>query len=338
MSSVPDLAPATSAPRHKSNKIGRWLWLLAKVAVAAAAFAYILLRQPWPDLRDALASLSVGAIAGVIVLMSFTVMLGTIRWRFLMSAYGAETRPPFLRMLRVYFVGQFYNTYVPGGVGGDVLRGVVTRGSFADGGATAAVAIVFVERALGLLGVLTISALAAPLDTHGRLGSKFLPYCAVGVLAVAGLVIAIAQARRVAHYVPRRIATILRSLPVLRRFGPFFVGVVLSVLNQIMVSFCGHILVSSVYPAAELGSSFLAMPLAAGASFFPLSIAGAGPRDAVLVTIYEALGVPRAAAVATALGFLVSTLVVSGFGGILQLLAPLSETKVDASGPAKHTP
>jgi len=324
-------APKPSAKHQTSSKLRSWLWLLAKLLVSGAAFAYILLRQPWPELRAALAGLSLAAIAMAVVLMALTITLGTVRWRFLMSAYGAETRPPFLRMLRVYFVGQFYNTYVPGGVGGDVLRGVVTRGSFAKGGATAAVAIVFVERALGLLGVLGIAAMAAPLDAQGALGRAFLPYCAAGALAVIGMVVAIAHARRVAHYVPARIATILRSLPVLERRGPFVMGIVMSLANQLVVALTGHVLLSSIYPPARLASSLLAMPLAAAASFFPLSIAGAGPRDAVLVALYEALGVPRAAGVATALGFLVSVLLVSGLGGILQLWAPLSETKKDAT-------
>jgi uncharacterized membrane protein YbhN (UPF0104 family) len=303
------------------------LALVAGQAGRGAAFSYILLRQSWSELRAALSGLSALTLAMAMLLMVFTLVLGTLRWRLLMSAYGATQRPPFARMLRVYFVGQFYNTYVPGGVGGDVLRGVVTRSSFPDGGATAAVAIVFVERALGLLGIAMVAALAAPFDTQGRLGRAFLPYCALGVLAVVGLVVAIAHAHRVAHFTPARVATILRSLPTLQRLGPFFAAIVLSILNQMTVATCGHVLVSSVYAPATLGISFLAMPLAAGAGFFPLSIAGAGPRDAVLVALYEALGVPRAAGVAAALGFLFSILIVAGLGGILQLLAPLSEAQ-----------
>lgn len=63
---------------------------------------------------------------------------------------------------------------------------------------------------------------------------------------------------------------------------------------------------------------------AGGGAFFPLSVAGAGPRDLVLVALYETLGIPRAAAVATALALLLVTLLVSGLGGVLQLVAPLS--------------
>jgi hypothetical protein len=73
----------------------------------------------------------------------------------------------------------------------------------------------------------------------------------------------------------------------------------------------------------------LVVPLAAAAAFFPLSVAGAGPRDAVLVTLYGLAGVPKPAAVATALALLFITLVVGASGGILQLYAPLTLEKRD---------
>jgi hypothetical protein len=44
----------------------------------------------------------------------------------------------------------------------------------------------------------------------------------------------------------------------------------------------------------------------------------------VLVALYTALGVPRAAGVAVALAMLATTLLVAGMGGLLQFLAPLS--------------
>jgi uncharacterized membrane protein YbhN (UPF0104 family) len=319
----PVLREATHAKpaRHASR---RWLWLLAKLLVVAGAFTYILTRQSWPELVDALSRIEPVSIALASLLQVACILIATVRWRCLLRAYGARTTPAFGTALRVYFVGQFYNTYLPGAVGGDVLRGVLTRSSFAgEGGATASVAIVFVERGLGLLGVLAVSALAAPFAASDELQRLILPYSLLGSLGVAAVITAITLGQRLARYAPLRIATILRSLPELQRVPPFVAACLLSVGTQTLVAFCAHVLLLNVYPQADVRQSLMAMPLAAGAAFFPLSYAGAGPRDFVLMNIYKLLGIPSAAGTATALSLLLVTLLVAGLGGVLQLLAPL---------------
>lgn len=310
----------SAAPTHPAR---RWLILIAKVAVAAGALAFILTRQPWSALQDAFSRLSLGALASFVAIVCGTLFMGAYRWRLLMSSYGADHLPPFSAMVRVYFVGTFYNTFIPGAVGGDVMRGVLTRESFRDGGATSAVAIVFVERALGMLAVVGIAAAATPLNRHAQIGRTLLPWFALAAVGVVTLVILIAQGRRFAAYAPLRLATVLRSLPVLERVAPFLAAVLISLLIQVVVALGAHLLIASVHPATPLTYSLLAIPIAAGAAFLPLGIAGAGPRDVTMIWLYQALGVPLAAATAAAFGFLLTILTVAAVGGVLQLVAPL---------------
>jgi uncharacterized membrane protein YbhN (UPF0104 family) len=331
----PSIAPAMPAPGRMLRKR---LWLVAKLLVVAGAFTFILARQSWPELAAALGRIAPLSLAAAALVQAAVIVVATWRWRSVMRAYGASSLPSFSSMLRVYFVGQFYNTYLPGAVGGDVLRGVLVRRSFADGGATAGVAIVFVERAIGLLGVLGVSALAAPFGADLELRRTVLPYCVLGMAGVAGVVTASALGRRLARYAPLRIAAILRNLPELERVSPFVLACLLSLVAQAMLAFCAHLLVSSVYPDAELLDSLIAMPLAGAAAFFPLSVAGAGPRDLVLVALYETLGIPRAAGAATALAMLLVTLLVAGVGGILQLVAPLAPPESVPPSPGARVP
>lgn len=321
-----------SAPhaQRPASKTRHRLFLLAKVAVAAAAFTYVLTRQSWAELAAALARLTPGAIALALLLNFLCQSTATFRWYALLRAYGAVHLPPVMSLMRVYFVGQFYNTYLPGAVGGDVLRGIATRGSFEQGGATTGVAVVFVERVVGLIGLLIAVALSVPLEVKGHVAHDFLPYLAVGLLGAAALIVGIAQAPRLAHYVPRGIGNIMRGLPVLTNYGQFAIACLISLVIQVFLVSCGHVLVSAIYPEARFADSMLVVPLAAAAAFFPLSVAGAGPRDAVLVTLYALVGVPRPAAVATALMLLFATLLIGGIGGLLQLYAPLTLEKRDA--------
>ncbi len=317
-----------AAPHDRSSttakKVRHWLFLLAKVLVAAGAFAYVFTRQSWAELTAALGGITPGALALATSLLFLCVAAATFRWQAVLRAYGAVRLPPVLGLMRVYFVGQFYNTYLPGAVGGDFVRGVATRNAFREGGATTSVAVVFVERAVGVLGLMATAALAVPFEAGGHVARDFLPYLALGLLAVLALIAGIAQAPRLVHYMPKAIANVLRGLPVLERYDLFALACLISVAIQLGVVCCGHILVSSIYPEARFSDSLLAMPLAAAAAFFPLSVAGAGPRDAVMVSLYALVGVPRPAAAATALVLLFITLLVGGSGGLLQLLAPLT--------------
>jgi hypothetical protein len=64
-------------------------------------------------------------------------------------------------------------------------------------------------------------------------------------------------------------------------------------------------------------------PLGALAAYFPLTIAGAGTRDAALVLLFARIGVARSDALATSLFLLVCNLALSAFGGLLQSREPL---------------
>jgi uncharacterized membrane protein YbhN (UPF0104 family) len=323
-----------------------YLLLAAKLGVAALAFAFILSRQSWAELRAVVLQLSLGTLATAVCIHASGLVVGTVRWRALMRAYGAPPRASFAAMLRTYSVGDFYNTYVPGAVGGDILRGVITRGAFREGGAAGALAVVLIERCLGLAAVLTMTALAALYALLGREGARLdalpvrldqresalaalvLPYCVVGALAVLALVLAITHSRSFSPFVPRALRPWLESLPRLASVPSFLLGCLLSLLTQSIAVFCGHVLLSSVSPDVTLADSFLALPMATAAGFLPLSVAGIGPRDVALVTLYELLGVARVHATAAAIGYSAVTLFVAGFGGLVQLFAPLDAEQV----------
>ncbi len=307
--------------RNERNK--RRLWLALKICVTFGAFAFLLTRQPLDELLSAVRELSIGAVLVAFGLQLVGLAVGALRWAILMRAYGVVQLPNILQLARVYLIGLFYNTYVPGGIGGDVLRGVVTRRAFGEEGATSALAVVFVERALGLAGVLILSSAAASIHARGRF-DNVLPISVLGLVAVGAFIVALALGRKFAHLAPHFAQRILSALPRLVSYPPFLVAVVMSVLTQSVIALIGHVLLVSIYPQAHPLDSFVAMPLAAAAGYFPATIAGIGPRDIALVELYAAFGIPRAASQATAFAFLFSTLAAAALGGLLQLLSPVS--------------
>ena len=130
-----------SAGGEKRRRYLRW----GRIVVTVAAVAYLASRVEPRDVMNAFQRLSLGAALTAISVVLFGLTCGMVRWRFLLQAYGAIDVPPWPRVAHLYLVGHFYNTYAPGGVGGDVIRGVASRKAFGDldwASATSGVAVV----------------------------------------------------------------------------------------------------------------------------------------------------------------------------------------------------
>lgn len=297
----------------------RWGWVLRWLGTAAG-IAYIATLINIDEVTDAFGKLSLGAILAAVALVGLNVVVGAERWRAALAAYGALTRPGLARATQLYFISFFYNNYLPGAVAGDVARGIVTREVFGERGATAGLAVVLVERALGLCGVfllLAIGLVAAggSLDT----GSLWL-LSGLGIAGSFALVLALPFARRLAPFLPGRLRGLAERVPELSSVGAFAYAAVLSILTQVLVALAGWVLLHSIDPRVGLGASLLIVPLAAATTFLPITVGGAGAREAVYITLGASLfQMPEADALAASLALWLAHLINGAIGGVVQV-------------------
>lgn len=222
-----------AAPRRTAWQ--RWGWLV-RWGGTALGIAYVVHVVDGASLKSALLHARLVSMLAALAVVALGLGLGAARWRALMRAYGARTQPPLGEAVRLYFIAIFYNTYLPGGVAGDLLRGVVTRKSFgveptgsngSDGsassgggassvggassgggassamaeaeGATAAIAVVMIERALGLLGVVTLVAIGlASVGPQVTDTGTLWMWSAIGAGGALGAVLMLPLGRRLA--------------------------------------------------------------------------------------------------------------------------------------------
>ena len=119
--------------RHRTGGEKRRRYLKwGRIGVTIAAVGYLASRVDPADVVAAFRRLSWSAALFAVTVVLFGLCCGMVRWRFLLRAYGAIDLPSWPRVAHLYFVGHFYNTYAPGGVGGDVIRGVAGRKAFGD--------------------------------------------------------------------------------------------------------------------------------------------------------------------------------------------------------------
>jgi uncharacterized membrane protein YbhN (UPF0104 family) len=297
----------------------RWGWLI-RWGGTAAGIAYIIHVVDFTKASAAFSRISIAAILLAVALVALNVVAGAARWRALLVAYGANRRPSLARASVLYFISFFYNNYLPGAVAGDVLRGVVTRDVFGERGATAGLAVVLVERALGLFGVFLLLAIGLVAAGGGLETHSLWIWSVLGISGSLVLVLALPFARRLAPYLPGKLRTIAERVPALTSTVAFVIAIVYSVLTQALVALAGYVLLHAVDPAVGLGASLLIVPLAAATTFLPITVGGAGAREAVYIALGASLfHMPEADAVAASLALWLAHLVVGAFGGVLQL-------------------
>ncbi len=297
----------------------RWLGIALRVLGTVAGFAWIAWQVDLDAATAALARIPIITFVLAAVLVAANVVAGALRWRVLLRAYGATAIPGLRRLVYLYFVAFFYNNYLPGAVAGDVGRGVVTREAFADEGATGALAVVLVERALGLFALFALLALGLALAGDAIDTRSLWIWTAIGVAGSCVLVIAIPLARRLAPHLPGPLARIANRLPALRDGRAFVAAIGLSIVTQALVALAGWILLAALGPI-DLGASLLVVPLAAATTFLPITVGGAGAREAVYVALCVPLfGMPEADALAASLGLWLAHLAVGAAGGLVQV-------------------
>ncbi|MFK7998939.1 MAG: lysylphosphatidylglycerol synthase transmembrane domain-containing protein [Polyangiales bacterium] len=275
------------------------------------------------SLLESTASLPLSALGLGLVVSLLNLVVGSVRWRVLLSAYGAERLPPFRTLVHLYYVGIFFNTFAPANVGGDVLRGHVTKNAF-DGKAGAYL-IVLIERVFGLAGLMLLaSALMtiAPipdLDIPGWLGP-------LGVTAALGAALAPTIGRRIAPWLPGALGRLAGDLPALVNPGLMFVVLLLSIMTQALVAVTGYVCISALAPEVTLVDSLVMVPVAMVSMYLP-TIAGLGAREASFVFLFGLLAVGEADATAASLGVFGIQIATALVGGLVLLTAGLPKVQ-----------
>jgi len=271
----------------------------------------------------------------------------TSAWRWWLLLPPVRLAVPFLRMVAFYFVGMFFNMFLPTIVGGDAVKAILlTR----ETGATARSTVsVFMERNIGLLALFVIATsaawLAPPVSVLG------LPVRWLVVLLFAGFIGAnVVIFNPGAYHVVDRLISLtplaaMRSrassfydalLPYRRAPGPVAASIALSFVFQgvvILVVFLNAKALSQGIPLLALA---VFVPLISLAGMLPVSVNGLGLREALYVLLFGRVGIPADVALLMALLYFAVTLIASLPGGIVYMLqrGPRS-----TSGPhASHVP
>ncbi|MGB2806708.1 MAG: lysylphosphatidylglycerol synthase transmembrane domain-containing protein [Sedimentisphaerales bacterium] len=155
-------------PNEKEPKKSRSIFLFIRIAVVVCGIIWgifwVRREVGWDNLADTFRSINLGVFALVLGVFIISQVIVGLRWWLLLRSQSIFIR--FWAAVRLYFLGWFYNNFMPGSMGGDIVRAVyVTKHTDKK---FEAVLSVFVDRVIGLSSTLIIAVFFYLLFLRGK--------------------------------------------------------------------------------------------------------------------------------------------------------------------------
>ncbi|MGE4221439.1 MAG: lysylphosphatidylglycerol synthase transmembrane domain-containing protein [Alphaproteobacteria bacterium] len=307
----------------------RWLGFAVKAAVTAGLIWLLMRGFDTGEALHRLGQLSPWLAPAVLALLGAVSVLAAWRWTILMRLFGPSLR--FRTTLRLIFEGQFFNQTLPSTIGGDGVR--MYRAARLGIPAGAAINGVILDRVVGLGSLLLMVAMAQPMladrvrDSAMRLG--FAAVLLAGGLGIAGLLCfgwmpSFVLRWRLGAWVAnlsaaarRMVATPAVILPVVA------ISLTIHALVVVTVWLIGRGL------ALPLGfiDCLVFVPAILLLSAVPISIAGWGVREGMMVTAFGMVGVSQSGSLTLSILFGFAMVAIGLPGGALWLASPDRHTR-----------
>lgn len=300
------------------------------------ALLYILLnRVGFSEVARTLATINWSWYLLAFALFLFNVVIRSYRWFILL--HSLDDRPPFSRMVYLYFVGFFANNFIPTGFGGDVVKVVGLRQRYGHG--TEALSSVVMDRLTGLLGSSIIALAALIWNGFVRTTPIQIPNGLLITIAVISVCIPVGffflrwkdPLVLLAKFFPavdrlplydrfERLVETVNRYPLPALYGALLISLPFT-LDLILVQYCVARALNVDLPLAVFP---LYVPLIALVNLLPFTFNGLGVREGAYLFLFVPLGVLPEEAVAMSLAYYFLRFAAGVVGGLMYALSSVA--------------
>lgn len=302
---------------------------LAKPAIGLSLLVLVAGSSEWERLWGVVGSARITHVAAAFTLLSCTYLIGVIRWQVLLGALTAQ--PPLFSLGRLSLIGLFFNTFVPGGLAGDIVRGYqLGSEGFRRSDALASV---FTDRFVGLIGLLVVSLIGFGAGYRELMAANLLGLflaVALGLLGATvffcspwvGYPIGLLMDRILTLASPIR--NLWGAIQSYRMCGrEVACAFALTFVADLLVIIGVYILAQSVHVALPLHYFLAFVPVIGILSAVPVSINGLGVREAGYVLLFTQVGLSQEQALSISLLYSGMMLILGALGGVVLLFQTL---------------
>jgi uncharacterized protein (TIRG00374 family) len=303
-----------------------------RFAIGIIIIAYIFSKIDFTELFQ-IAKLVMAAKSTVlvaIVLCFVSLLSGAIRWNIILETKGIKSS--FSRIFCMFFIGHFFNSFLFGSAGGDIVRAYYLAKSTHHKKAEA-VATVLIDRLFGFMALCTIGVIMIVVardfffSRHDlSLAASTMLVMFFGILLLCYLVfkpqvLTLPLFKKVEKLFPRLTLIVKKMVVIMhlyrRRWLALFLITVLSFAGHLLLIYYSWLVGSAMGINLPFLTYLAVIPTVLTISALPITPGGLGVREGLAVIFLNALGCTTEQAVLLSLFLYFLTLLWSLFGGLI---------------------
>jgi len=303
------------------------LFTLLKIGVTLAGLAYVLAQVPLAEIGAEFAAIRWPWAIAAFILIILGVLVRAYRWLLLLQGLGV--RLPFKRLVAIYFVGGFFNTFLPSGFGGDVVRALEVAQNVPR---NVAAGTVIVDRLLGMLMLFIMALLALPFRPAAFPDSLLGPIIAICLIGLAAGIVLLEGSliRRLDRWLPAKLSVVDERQPLARLLKAVQGSGRRAILQALAASTVLNLMLTGWWMLAGLALGYsisylyflLVVPILSVALLVP-SISGLGVNETLAPLLFAGAGLAPAQAVPLSLLVFILVRLAGLFGAPIYLISTI---------------
>ncbi len=289
-----------------------------RIALSLGLLALVLRQVGWEQTWEAFRGAQLSYLTAALGLAFASIVVRAFRWKILLDALGV--RASLRRLTELYFIGTFFSTFLPTGVGGDVVRAYeLAKQSERP---AEVVGTVLLDRAAGLLVLFLIAAAALPFS-HRLIGPEIVGLIVTLTVLGWGALTLLLRRDWLERLGLLRWASRVRALDQVYESvyacGTRATGGALAaslVLNALLIGM-NYLIGLSLGVFVSLWYYLLFVPIISFLLVLPISLSGLGLREGGYVYLFAQAGVPAPLALTISLMVYAFNVATGSVGGIL---------------------
>ena len=281
-----------------------------KVTVSLVLLGYLFATSDLQALGERVRTADLLLLLAAAVCYVVMLALATWRWQLLLEALGVVA--PLRHLTASYLVATFFNNFLPSNIGGDIVR--VRDGSRLTGSTTSSLAVVGIDRILGLGALWVLGAIAfvfASPELRELAGARAvllglgLVFVVLGTIffrpGIARRLMAMSRLNAI-DWARERFEVVQAAVHSYRaQVGTVWMALAASLALQALVVVYFFAIARALRIPLSISAAFLMVPLCTLLQAVPISFNGWGLREGLFALYFSQVGLPRESALAFSL-------------------------------------
>jgi uncharacterized protein (TIRG00374 family) len=297
---------------------------LLKIGVSLGLLVLLVWKIGWRETWETLRQADARYLLAAWVLYLFSMVLRAYRWQVLLQIQKLEAS--LSRLTSLYFIGAFFNSVLPTGFGGDVVRMYELSKESEQG--TESVSTVLVDRMCGFVVLFIMASLALPFSY--RLIPPLIGAVIVGITGATLIGVWMALSDRVWTWLSAiPLVKRLIGLPKVQQFRfslaayrtrAIWAALLASLAFNVLLMVFNYLIALGLGIRISPWYFLVFVPIISFLLTLPVSLSGLGVREGGYVLLFGQAGVPSSLAFALSLCVYATAVTIGLIGGLLYAL------------------